>query len=353
MNGNNGDILDLWLKGLKPATARNYGLYIRKLFAMAEMTPEEVVTKTKADIQTYVDLRELCNNFSESVRHLAVHALRSFLYAKGILMLPPARVPTPTPVKEETSLTWDQAMRIVDAMGKPYNLVGKMLLHCGWGISEFLKFNKAETWDAIKAYFTANPKAEYYRFNFSSRKKNRKKFYSLIPRSILDEILSTIPVPITASHGFTGHGKGKQYKSKGIVLDHEHFLSARQYIEMAFRTGLKRAPIAGLTGTPTPHELRDTYRTRAELVGVAPAAAEFSMGHTVDPNSYLKCEKNERWMWQNLSKIYGPSVATEDALHSRDEEIRRLQDRLRKIEEENSPAALDALVKQMVAKALQ
>jgi integrase len=325
VNPGNGDILDLWLKGLKPATARNYGLYLRKLFAMARMTPEEVVAKTKSDIQTYVDLRNLANNFSESVRHLAVHALRSFLCAKGVLMLPPAKVPTPTPVKEETSLTWDQAMRIVDAMSKPYNLVGKMLLHCGWGISEFLKFNKAETWDSVRAYLTANPKAEYYRFNFSSRKRNRQRFYSMIPRTILDEILSTIPVPITASHGFTEHGKGKQYKSKGIVLDQEHFLSARQYIEMAFRTGLRRAPIAGLTGTPTPHELRDTYRTRAELVGVAPAAAEFSMGHVVDPNSYNKCSRNEPWMWQNLSKIYGSPAVTEDALEERDEKIRRLE----------------------------
>jgi integrase len=299
------DMFDLWLKGLTPATGRLYGMYLRRLFEQAQVTPEQAVEETTRDIQTYVKLKNLCNNFTPRGRHAAIFALRRFLYDNGIVQLPPARVPTPTNSRLEATLTWSEANSIIASARKPYNLVLKMMLHCGWGISEFLKFNTPQNWDAAKSHLETNPNAEYFRVNFNGRKRNRSKFYSLIPTFLLKEILSVVEVPIKASHGFTLQGNHKIYHTQGVPLDVEHYHSARTYIETAWRTALKHAPVR-VNGHSSPHELRDTFRTKAAYVRCAAEAAEYAMGHTIDPLNYNRCYHNQDWLWSELKKIHAP-----------------------------------------------
>lgn len=308
---------DLWLSGLNPKTAKVYGGYLRRLFELAQLTPDEALQKTKADIQTYIDLVNLSNKFltkkegrvtGERARHLAIFSLRRFLYDNGVMMLPPARVATPTPVKPSTRLTWDQGLAICAAARKPYNLALKLMLHCGWGISEFLKFNTQENWAAIEKAIKAEPNAEYFRVEFAGRKRNRRQFYTLIPLFLLKETLTNVPVPITASYGLAKEN-GRIYKAKGILLDMGHYEWSRTYLETAFHTALRRAPII-VNGKPSVHELRDCFRTRATQTECADEAAEFAMGHSVDPLGYRKATYDEKWQWTQLSKIYGPTAAT-------------------------------------------
>jgi len=316
-------MFDLWLRGIKESTREVYGRYLRRLFKLANLTPEQVVAGTKKDIQTYIDLVQLSNNFTERGRYITTFALRRFLYDQGVLMLPPARLSTPTPTRKPTNLTWEQAHAIVAAAGKPYNICFKLMLHSAWGVGEFLKFNTEENWNNVKAQLAKEPTKEYYRQDFSGRKKNMREWYSLIPCSTLREVLEVVPVPIRATHGYMFEGERRTYKSKGIALNSDDYHSARVYLEKAWITARRRAAIT-MKGQPSLHELRDTWRTKAAFVGCADDAAEFVMGHVIDAMHYKKVFMQEKWMWENLRKVLGAAL-TENDLQERDETIQQMQ----------------------------
>ena len=58
----------------------------------------------------------------------------------------------------------------------------------------------------------------------------------------------------------------------------------------------------------------------------------FVMGHVIDKLGYNKCDRDEKWLSDELSKIHGPVAVTEDALTERDAKIRRLETRLAQLE---------------------
>lgn len=316
-------MFELWLQGLKPSTREIYGRYLRRLFKLAKLTPEQVVDATKKDIQTYINLVQSTNTFTERGRHLTVFALRRFLYDQGILMLPPARIHAPTPTKKPTNLTWEEAHAIAAAAAKPYNACFKLMLHSAWGIGQLLAFNFEDTWNSVKAQLARQPEKEYYRHDFSGRKKNTSEWYSLIPTSILREVLDVVAVPIRATHGYGSEAGRRTHKTQGVVLNTDNYHAASTYLDRAWVTARKRAPIA-VKGEPTLHELRDCWRTKAAFVGCDDAAAEFAMGHAIDPLGYKKVYLREAWMWENLRKVEG-EILTQSDLQERDETIQKLQ----------------------------
>jgi uncharacterized membrane-anchored protein len=58
------------------------------------------------------------------------------------------------------------------------------------------------------------------------------------------------------------------------------------------------------------------------------------MGHVVDKLGYNKCDRDEKWLWSELSKIHGPIAVTEEELTKRDAEIAELKERVAKAEKE-------------------
>jgi integrase len=285
---------ELWLKGLPENTSKIYGYYFDRLLALdnSGLTPEALLKSCKKNFDVYLRLKNVAKQLTEHGRMMAVAALRSFLLDGGIENLPAAHMKAPRKVKPSAYMTWEQASAICGAASKPYNLVFNLMRHCGWGISEFLKFNTAENWRLVKKYFEMHPNAPYFRFNYAGRKRNENEFYSLIPRALLQEIMSVTSVPIMHRSRY----------GKDLPLDMLTYRASKAYLGSAFETALKRAPVI-VQGKPTPHELRDTFRTRATHVNAAREAAEFVMGHTVDPLSYDKCFRNEAWVWSEINKI--------------------------------------------------
>jgi hypothetical protein len=223
---------------------------------------------------------------------MAVAALRSFLIESGIETLPAAHMKKPPKVKPSTYMTWEQATAIGAAASRPYNLIFKLMQHCGWGIGEFLKFNTTETWARLKKYFEQTPNALYFRFDYGGRKSNELQWFSCPPKTILQEIMSLVPVPIGS----------KSRRNENLVLDMSRYGTAKQYLESAWRTALKRAPVL-VEGQPTVHELRDTFITRGAFVNARPEPVEFVTGHGLDPNEYQKCFRNEAFVWSEINKI--------------------------------------------------
>ena len=126
--------------------------------------------------------------------------------------------------------------------------------------------------------------------------------------------------------------RGKSGKTTS-PLDDTHITTNRRYMSSAFKTALGRAAIVLTQGSPTPHELRDSFLTRAIQTGCSPSAANFVMGHVIDRLGYDKSSRDEKWLWSELSKIQGPAAVTEDALTSRDQEIELLKFQMQQLDE--------------------
>jgi integrase/uncharacterized protein YbcI len=303
---------DLWIKSLKPETGRVYGRYLRRLFADAKISPDEAISRVgredgSCNFKAYKELENQTNRFTERGRHIAIYALRRFLYDKGVMGLPPAKIGTPEKVKPPTNLKWEQATAICARAGKPYSLIFRLMLHTGMGSGEFLKFNTEQNWQHIKKVLENHP-GEYVRVEAKGRKKNRTPFYHLIPTEILKDILANVPVPIRASHGYIYQDGRRTHKTIGVPLDMPHLGSARIYMEKAFETALKGAAAGEINGKPSLHELRDCFRTQAHRTECDHYVAEFALGHEIDKLGYDKVYYDEHFVWENIKKIYGPTL---------------------------------------------
>lgn len=312
------DLIDTWIQNklqaeeLSQHGAKLYRAYLRRLLKGMNLTPEQVLEKAKADInQVWTDAKNT-NGMTAAGRHKALLAFRNFLRANG--HYPPMDRLNHKKSREERAahrkgfLSWDEALAVCNAAGKPYNLIFKLMLHAGWGCSEFLEFNKAETWGSVKDFLARNPTVEYYRFDFAGRKSNDQPFYSLIPSMVLREIFaSEIVLPISTI--------------KGLPLDHSRYNRAIVYLESSFNTALKRAPIPPPKARITLHDVRDTFRTRCTLSKISFEASEFALGHQLDSKGYIQCFNDEPWMWSELRKIYGPVMASGEEVKTLREEI--------------------------------
>lgn len=311
---------------------KSYRHYLRKLLSRMNLTPAQGLEKARVDVNGFWTLAKQVNGFTPISKHQALMALKNWLRYNGIY--PPAdRLRHPRRVTGHGSLGWGEALAVVSAASKPYNLILKLMLNAGWGISEFLKINSKEQWDRVREGLRQNPNAEYYRFDFEDRKNNPQPFYSLVPVEVLKEILaSDVQLPFATRRG-------------NLPFNFDRYNLMVQYLDSAFKTGLRRAPIPPAAGKITVHELRDVFRTRATLTKVAYEAAEFGLGHILDQRGYIKCYRDEPWMWSELRKIYGSVAVTEDHLRrelaSKDTQIGELQRQMDELSKHFEPKPSD------------
>jgi len=300
-NGNG--LIDTWIATkleqgeLSKFGASLYRPYLKRLLGNMGLTPEQALERAKTDINGLWTQAKNTNGMTAAGRHKSLLAFRNFLRFNGFY--PPADKLSHKKQREERKkrgrLTWDEALAVCNAASKPYNLVFKLMLHSGWGASEFLEFNRAENWESVKQHLANNPQAEYYRFDFEGRKSNEQPFYSMIPANVLREVFaSEVALPFGTI--------------RGLPLDHDRYRQALMYLESAFNTAKARAPIPPLKGRVTLHELRDVFKTRATLCKVDYEPGEFALGHELDERGYQKCYNDEPYMWSELRKIYGPSL---------------------------------------------
>jgi integrase len=319
-----------WFKTLKPQTARVYRHSILQLLDKMKLDAKTLYERAAKDpVATWKEIKNAAKSIdSPHVRVLAQYAARRFLLDQDEdLMLPRSHLKQPELVKPPAYLSWDEAQKVCDAASSPYNLIFRIMLHSGWGLGEFLQFNKQQTWNAVKAKLAVPTQDQpYFRFAFRGRKKNHRPFYSLIPLKVLADAVALeakgkIVLPI--SH------RGRNGNTL-VPLDDSRIVTNRGYLASAFKTALGRAAVVLTQGSPTPHELRDTFLTRAIQTGCSDSAANFVMGHAIDKLGYNKCDRDENWLWSELSKIHGPAAVTEDALASRDQQIEALREELGK-----------------------
>jgi integrase len=299
----NLDALERWIHGadLAPQTKRSYRNFLRRLFQNMGITPDRALELAKSDsVGFWNQAKAAASDFTPAGRTICLMGLKRLMRDNGIY--PPAdRLKYPRRKAIPASLSWNQGLAIVGAASRPYNYAFRLMLHCGWGLSEFLTFNTADTWDAVRGGLTSNPNAEYYKFDFPGRKLNGQPFYSVVPVKVLREIIqSGIPLPIATLHG----------PDKGRPLNLDNYESNSTYLHRAFRTAVNRAPIK-VSGRLTLHELRDTFYTQLERLGVPYEIREFALGHLIDARGYSKLWGEPEAIWREVKKLFEGEVSAE------------------------------------------
>jgi hypothetical protein len=284
------DVVQEWIESIETETTREtYGYAVKKLFKAMRVTGREALEKGRLNTtEFWIAAKKAAANFPDSGRHKALNALKTFLRAYDIY--PPAdRLKFPKR-KKSVGMTWQEALAVANAASEPYKHIIKLMLHCGWGIQQFLQFNTQENWDAVRRHLANQSAAPYYHQDMENRKSNPQPFYSLIPTKLLREILNLkIDLPIKSE--------------RGAKLDMTNYRSARSTLDAAFKEALNR------TSTPNKeriklHEVRDTFKSSGTTAGTTYEAKLFAMGHQLDPRNYEKCWTDEAWMWHELSKIF-------------------------------------------------
>jgi integrase len=313
---------DRWLSYLERHksgnTSKSYIRYFDRLVEAMESTPENLLAEVEANVnKAWLHAKEVAEEaFTLKGEVIALMAVKSFMRANGIYNLPQDRIEgSGKRIKPAVPLSWENAERIYGAASRPYNIIFKLMLHCGWGIGEFMEFNTAENWDAMRTAYTKKPEAEYYRFDFGhGRKSGEQPHYTLIPGPILREVLSSgITLPFVTESGYP--------------FDMQHYWAASTYLGRAFRTAKRRALVSAKIqdGKVSPHDLRSAFRTQGTAVHSDPTAVEFAMFHEIDEKNYNRIYGDEVWQWEELRKIYGGRAITETELQSRDTRIEELQ----------------------------
>lgn len=283
------DPVEVWIQALESDTTREtYSYAIKKLLAAMNMTGQEALKRAREDSTGFWNYaKSTATKFPASGRHKALNALRTFLRSNGVY--PPwDRLQFPKR-KKSAALSWGEALAIVHVARPPYSHIFNLMLHCGWGVQQFLLANTVEGWGSIRIFLAKNTEACYYRQDLESRKASPQPFYSLVPTKLLQNILQTkTPLPFVTKRG-AQLGMGN-YKSSRIALD------------SAWKEALRRTPTP--RGQVKLHELRDTFKTSGTRSGAAYEAVEFALGHELDPRGYEKCWSDESWMWSEISKIY-------------------------------------------------
>ena len=211
-----------WLNSISvESTRRTYREHLTRLFNLAGLNPDEALDKMLGETQrfeTYVRLIGIAKAQRPSVERLMTFGLRRYLQDNGMLILPRSRIQQRPRSIVHASITWEQAITICNSASRPYSMIFRTMLHCGWGAGEWLRFNTAETWRQVKRYLGEKNGLPYFRYDFAGRKTNVKEWYSMIPRFILEEFVKAVEVPVRAR---------SQNHQAGIPLDVRDYRTVR------------------------------------------------------------------------------------------------------------------------------
>jgi hypothetical protein len=152
------------------------------------------------------------------------------------------------------------------------------------------------------------------------RKNAKRKFYSLIPRQVIETYLKkrgTLPFKNQVGN---------------LITDNN--------LQTEWRAARKRAGFIGEPGEPNPwkgvgcHEIRDTWFTYAQTQGCAWDVAQFTIGHTqFSEQGYNKVWANEKHVWEETCKVnFATQQASKEELDESKREIKELKARLLQVE---------------------
>jgi hypothetical protein len=236
--------------------------------------------KSKIDNgELWAELRDQAYEFKPSMVKSYVKAFKSFLVHNGIF-LPQERLPTPRPI-EHKELPYEDVKRIVTLTPEPYRTILTIFTYSPMGESSFVKWNARADMARDVQTQIGNSKP-YVKVIHPPRKNATRKFYSLIPKGVLQDYLS--------------RGNTLPFKTeRGTLIEERNIQAAWKRVREG-RAGYKEHKGVGA------HEIRDAWFTWAGGTAggkVSWEVRKFTVGHS----SFSEYNYNK--LWENEGEVYG------------------------------------------------
>ncbi len=228
-------------------TAIHYAYNLQRLLEERKQTPEQFLeyckskyTSPKATGELWVELRDQAYEFKPSQVKMIVKAFRSFLTHHGVF-LPAERLPTPKP-NNKKELPYDELKKIVALCPEPYRTIFTIFTYAPMGEVSFIQWNNSDDMAQDVQRQLSNRK-DYVKVVHPPRKNARFRFYSLIPKTVIQDYLDRGGIlPFRNSRGY-------------LVKDYNLQKEWRSIREN--RAGYKKHKGVGV------HEIRDAWFTWA------------------------------------------------------------------------------------------
>ncbi len=296
------------------STAIYYAYNLQKLLEKRKETPKQFLDYCESKIskpngigKLWVELRDQAYEYKPSQVKNVVKGTKSFLRHYGVF-LPTERLPTPKGA-DHKELPYDDIKVIVNQCPEPYRTIFTIFTLAPMGESSFIHWNNRNDM-AKDVQSQLSNKKPYIKIIHPPRKNATRKFYSLIPKPIIQDYLD--------------RGGSLPFRNfQGNLIQDYNLQSEWRRIRQG-RAGFKQHKGVGC------HEIRDAWFTFAGSTAGGKVPWEyrkFSIGHS----DFSEMEYNK--LWENEAEVYsevrksweGKTVATKEELSSRDEQIAELQ----------------------------
>jgi integrase len=265
----------------------------------------------------------------ESYKSRLYSTIRSFfMHNRAELPKDPSFIIRGDVAKVRGTLTPEEIRQVVLASKPLYRAIILSMFQGGMGQEEFIYWSN-NGWEKLKQDLNGDP--HVIRVDLPGRKKQKNKvpYYTFIGSDAIAAIRDWVKLrPSEASAIFTG-----QYKdpiTKDALSQHWNIYLKRTGIIQAKENGDVRNRYG-----KNLHELRDVFRSQWEKSPAKGLAAEYCMGHQVDPLEYNKAYNDENYtrsqylralpMLQLISSHRPFGKVDEDELESLRVEVTRLR----------------------------
>ena len=245
-------------------TAISYAYHLQRLLEKRKQTVTQFLDycekKSKNNGKLWIELRDEAYTFKPSMVKSYVKAFKSFLVHYGIF-LPQERLPTPKPL-EHKELPYEDVKKIVNLCPEPYRTIFTIFTYAPMGESSFFKWNSRPDM-AKDVQSQLNNNKPYLKIVHPPRKNATRKFYSLIPKQIIQDYLDN-------------GGKLPFKNHQGNLID-ERNLANEWKIVREGRAGFKEHKGVGV------HECRDAWFTWSGSTAggkVSWECRKFTIGHS-------------------------------------------------------------------------
>ncbi len=340
--------LDFWLSRLSPGYQRVAAGTFRRWQAWLKgnggkfsgLTPDELLEfqRSSSGDTSYDILDQIQRYLSEasewrlSYKKGVYATLRSFfmhnraeLPRDGSFILRSEKTP------HNGQITVDEFRMMLASCNLMYRAIFLCMFQGALGISEWLHWNKTG-WNSLKAQLDAG--ARPIRIDLPGRKKNRnlKPYYTFISRDAIKALQDWIPHRPKDVETIFVSQTGSPLSEWGLRMYWLRHLEKLGLIHKQDTAKLGDEKY-GIRYGKNLHELRDTFRTRWEKSGASSTAAEYFMGHNVDPLEYNKAFRDEDYAagqyleaepWLNVLSEEPEKVPVRD-LNIQRQHIRKLE----------------------------
>lgn len=298
---------------------------------LAELGPDGLVEfhKVSRDYEVLDAVQDYVRSLKgrESYKRLVYSALRSF-FLHNRVPLPQDRsfVVDGDKPRVVGSLTVGEVKRVLDSCNECYRAMFLCMFQGGMGFGE-VTYWSIHGWDSLKRQLGR----EVYpiRIDLPGRKRSRNKrpFYTFIGRDAVDALSIWLRMRPKGAESIFVNQFGKAIKPA---------VARAYWTRHLVRLGLIEKPDGADSSTrygKNPHELRDLFRTRWQKSEADPLAAEFFMGHIVDPNGYNKAFRDQDYAEkQYLLAETWLNIISDDPEHIPKREIFSLENQIKTLQ---------------------